>query len=66
VLAASVSVRLSRRFEAFFAAFWAAENWGERKKVLRLPLYARPKSEKCLERAEKAYGCAVHTETLAT
>jgi len=36
------------------------ENWGEGKKVALASIFAPPKSEKCLERAEKP------TETLAT
>ena len=66
---ASVSVRLSAR-SMHFSLFWPWENWGRRKPPLPLPaasisvalapIFAQPKSEKRLQRAESP------TETLAT
>ena len=57
------SKRFRRAFRRFkeFCAFLTRENWGERKiSVALAPIFAPPKSEKCLEWAEKP------TETLAT
>ena len=51
--------RFFRTLEAFFE-FWPHKNWSERKKCVPspslplfalAPIFARPKSEKCLERA---------------
>ena len=63
---ASVLVRLSAR-SMHFSLFWPRENWGGRKKVLfpsisvaLASIFAQPKSEKRLQRAESP------TETLAT